>query len=360
MIDLSSPAFQRDPFPTFRRLRDEAPFYRDPVSGWWFVSRHADIQTILRDPSTFSSEIASFETTLHGADGPTHETHRRAVAEHARQWHRRWSRMIADETSQLLDKADGKPFDLVEDYAVAVSMTVLRQILGFAETDDGLLRSCSRQMLFSDARAQLRDAISAIIERDDGRAGSLASDLREAGGIGPHAILEICMLLVVAAVQTTKNLIGSAMLKLVTRAELRRAVVGDEKACFGFMEEVLRFDAPVQRAGRLTRRRFETSEVTIPEGSSVLLLIGSGNRDASVFVQGDVFDPARNPNPHLAFGGASHFCLGAQLARTTAFHAIQTLFKRFPDTTLAEPGTAVPMETHLALWGPTRLMVHLA
>ena len=177
-----------------------------------------------------------------------------------------------------------------------------------ADSEIGTLRRCSKELLTS-AGADVRATISAYASAPT-TADSLPNALRRAE-IADDAVVDICMLLVAAAVQTTKNLIGNAILFLLRASpETRQAVVEDEQAFVLFLEEILRFASPVQRINRRTRRRFEAPDMAIPSGAYLVLLLGAGNRDESVFARGETFDRTRSPNPHLRLRARGSFLPG--------------------------------------------------
>ncbi len=171
-------------------------------------------------------------------------------------------------------------------------------------------------------------------------------------------LYSMCVLLFVAGHETTMNLIGNGMLALLEHpAELDRLRANPARTQLA-VEEVLRYDSPVQRAGRLAREDFCLRGQRIKKGDSVMLMFGAANRDPCQFADPDRFDIRRTRNKHLAFGWGTHFCIGAPLARLEAQIAFDTLLRRLPEIHLAGPEPLVWRQS-MAMRGLKSLPVKL-
>ena len=148
--------------------------------------------------------------------------------------------------------------------------------------------------------------------------------------LSAEEIFALCALLLLAGNETTTNLIGNAVLILLDRPDLLAQLYDDKTLIPQFIEEVLRFESPIQNTLRQTTRDVEVSGTMIPADARVLLLNASANRDKAQFPQPDQFDPTRSPNSHLSFGYGIHYCLGAELARLEAKIALETLLFECP------------------------------
>jgi cytochrome P450 len=186
----------------------------------------------------------------------------------------------------------------------------------------------------------MADYFRGLIEERRRRPGAdLLSGLVEAEEAGDRLtereLLATCVLLYVAGHETTVNLIGNGLLALLRHPEERRRLHDDPGLLPGAIEELLRYDGPVQRTGRMAARDIEIGGVPIPEGSLVLGLLGAANRDPAHFAEPDRLDLGRVEPRHLGFGSGIHYCLGASLARLETQVAIGTVLRRFPTLTLA-------------------------
>jgi cytochrome P450 len=162
----------------------------------------------------------------------------------------------------------------------------------------------------------------------------------------------------VAGYETTMHLIGSAALALLQHPDQRARFVSEPDLTNSAIEELLRYTSPAEMTTpRIAREDVTLASVTIPRGEWVIAVLGSANRDESVFKDPDTLDLARDPNPHVAFGQGRHFCLGASLTRLEAQVALTTLFARFPGLRLTQPAESLRWRKFLPLRGLTELPV---
>lgn len=363
----------QDPYPWLAALRQHDPVRLCP-DGSIYLTRHADLFAVYRDPKTFSSDkkqqfkpllgdsplYEHHTTSLVFNDPPLHTRVRRAfgnaMSPRAVAEMRPWVQRVVD---TLLDNiAARETFDLVEDYAAAIPVEVIGSLLRIPENERGPLRAWSLAILGAlefeltdERRAEGNRAVTEFIEFLDGfvtrRAATLANDdddllarlWRWGAGDGEQLrgaeLYHQIVFLLNAGHETTTNLITNGVLALLERpdalAELREGRVPVSVA----VEELLRFEAPIQLNNR--RAVVDTSIAGIPvaAGTNITMNIAGANRDPAVFEDPDTLHLTRNPNPHLCFGSGIHTCAGLHVARLEGEVAIAALLARFPSLVLA-------------------------
>lgn len=357
-FDPSDPAFVADPYPTYARLRAEAPVLLDEASGLRFVSRFADVDAVLRDRRfgrvfvpVPGAEMAPFnllnEHSLFDTEPPEHTRLRGLV-----------SRVFTPRRVEALRPAvramaeerlrDGVR-DVIADLAEPIPVAVIAELLGVPPADRGLLRPWSRAIvamyeLEPDGRAAA-EAVRASVEF---RAYllDLASSRRRAPGddllsglagvgLSDDELVATCVLLLNAGHEATVNALGNGVLALLERRDVWERLLADPSVVPGAVEELLRFDTPLQLFRRTALVDAEVGGVPVAAGERVALLFGSANRDGSVFSDPDRLDVMRSPNPHLGFGAGIHFCLGAPLARIELQEQLGALLRVAPGLELA-------------------------
>lgn len=357
-FDPSDPAFVADPYPTYARLRAQAPVLLDEASGLRFVSRFADVDAVLRDRRfgrvfvpVPGAEMAPFnllnEHSLFDTEPPEHTRLRGLV-----------SRVFTPRRVEALRPAvramaeerlrDGVR-DVIADLAEPIPVAVIAELLGVPPADRGLLRPWSRAIvamyeLEPDGRAAA-EAVRASVEF---RAYllDLASSRRRAPGddllsglagvgLSDDELVATCVLLLNAGHEATVNALGNGVLALLERRDVWERLLADPSVVPGAVEELLRFDTPLQLFRRTALVDAEVGGVPVVAGERVALLFGSANRDGSVFSDPDRLDVMRSPNPHLGFGAGIHFCLGAPLARIELQEQLGALLRVAPGLELA-------------------------
>jgi hypothetical protein len=341
-----------DPYPVYRRLRDEAPAYLDPDRGFWALSRDADVRAALTDTATFSStggitlerRSEDVEPMLIETDPPRH-TRLRALVSRAFT-PRRVAALegpVRDLSRELIEGfRDAGRADVIGDFAARLPMAVIGAMLGVPRADQDELRGWSDAMLHREpgddritpVGVQAAAGLYAYFERlIAARRGEPGDDLvsallaaKDDDAALTHAeVLGFCFLLLIAGNETTTKLLGNALFWLHAFPDQRAKLLADPTGTSGAVEEVLRFDTSTQALARLVTRPVRLHGVTLPAGSKGLLLFGSANRDDRRWERPDELDLARNPAGHLAFGHGIHHCLGAALARLEARVALEEL-----------------------------------
>jgi cytochrome P450 len=377
-LDFRDPAFLADPYPVFRQLRATAPVWPAPF-GRWFLTGYEDTVLLLRDRRfgkdysdpealvrrfgpTAMQEPAVVELThmMLMRDPPDHTRLRNLVTkaftarrvEALRQ-------SIQDLTDRLLDKVTklGR-MDAIRDLAFPLPVLVICELLGIPEPDRERFvnGSASGGALLNPTpptRAELDSAnagtmaTSAYFEslfeqrrrepRDD-----LITQLVQAEEAGDRLTTEELRanvsLLFAAGHETTVNLIGNGIYSLLRHPEQWQMLRDDAALVPNAIEEILRFESPVQAVGRTVSEPIELSGVALEKSAIVVSLVGGANRDPAVFEDPEKFDVTRKDLRPLSFGGGIHFCLGAQLARIEATVVFETMLRRLPDLRLVEPG----------------------
>jgi len=366
------PEFVADPYPTYHRLRAEDPVHHSPL-GFWVLTRYADVMAMLRDPRLTKEPIAAFVAARFGMavpppglglsmldrDPPDHTRLRglvsKAFTPKALESLRLHIQQIVDD---LLADAGGKgQMDLIEEFAYPLPVRVICEMLGVPVKDHerfkawglDIARGLDAIMLPPDSAvgqrsiagrralaAYFRELIAArrAAPRDDMLSALIAAE--EAGDkLNEEELLATCILLLVAGHETTVNLIGNGTLALLRHpAELRK--LRENPGLIGTaVEELLRFDGPVQRTARIPSEDITIGGQTIGKGEMVMPFLGAADRDPTQFPEPDRLDITRADNRHIAFGMGIHFCLGAPLARMEGQIAINTLLRRLPKLALA-------------------------
>ena len=376
VYDPFSAAFQDDPFPVYRRLRDEAPVYHSEKWNFWALSRFEDVRAAARDPETYLSfEGIDIDDTakdmsapgfLPDIDNPRHDQLRKIVQ---RSFIPRTIAKLEDDVRRvvtgLVDEfADKGEADLAQDLSWPIPYAVFFDVMGLPTTgsdredlvrwshglkdrepDDPRLTPIAWEALHN-----TKDYLAYVLmERRKNPREDLLSTLATAEIDGvPFAepritrdseIVGLAFVLFMAGVESTAGLLSTAFRELAYQPDQRRALIADPSKIPGAVEEALRFDAPLQVAGRTSTRDVELHGVTIPAGKRVFLVYGSANRDDRQYEDPDRFDVFRKQLRHLSFSEGLHGCLGAPLARLEARIALEVALPRLGDYAIAGPLT---------------------
>jgi len=347
--DPFDPAVKRDPYPYYAELRRHAPVFRVAAHGLWSISRHADVGFALKRPDLFSSspnadraELPASSTLL-GSDPPAHTRLRKRIE---RSFTPRRVRELTARIDAVVTELTGAfaargACDVIAELASPLPVIVIAELMGidpnrhddFKRWADAVIArgtgrpsTASRRELderVAEFKAFLGDAIEA--RRREPGDDLLSALVRDDGGdaLSPAEALNFAVLLLLGGSETTTNLIGNALRALFADERALAQVAADPSLVATVVEETLRFDAPVQSVLRRTTSEVELAGEHLAAGETVLLLLGSANRDESVFPEADRFRLDRGELKSLAFGAGPHYCLGATLARMEASAALR-------------------------------------
>lgn len=352
-----------DPYPTYRRLREEAPLYRNEPHDFFAVSRFDDVQRGLNDKDTFISgrggileliraNIEMPPGVLIFEDPPVHSVHRGLLSRVFTP--RRMNALeplVRDFCARSLDPLVGATtLDFVRDLGAEMPMRVIGMLLGIPEEDQEAIRDHSDASLRTEAGQPMRYSQKrfatgeAFVDYIDWRAEHPSDDLMtqlllaefedETGTtrrLSREEVLTYVNVVAGAGNETTGRLIGWTGKVLSDHPDQRRMLVEDPSLIPAAIEELLRYEPPAPHVARYVNRDVEVQGETIEAGNVMMFLVGSANRDDRRFTDGDAFDIRREQLPHITFGYGIHFCLGAALARLEGRIALEELLKRFPD-----------------------------
>jgi pimeloyl-[acyl-carrier protein] synthase len=382
---LFPPQVRRDPYPMYDALRSDAPLQFVDGIGRWVASGHAECTAVLRDERFGTSFVASREEQgiadrpllqmlsnwMLFMDPPAHARLRRLVN---RAFTPRAVQALRPRVQQLVDgyldaAAQRGHMDVITDLARPLPIVVIAELLGVdpelfsgSGVDAGaVLDPVTPPEVLDQLDSGLDDYLDefrAVLRarRTDPR-DDLMTGLAQVDELSEDEIVATCTLLFEAGHETTVNLIGNGTLALLRHpdqlARLRDDTAIDELA----VDELLRFDAPVQLTARVALDDAEIAGERISAGEHVVCLLAAANHDPAVFDQPDRLDLGRHPNPHLSFSAGIHFCLGAALARIEGQIAITSLIRRFPNLAVATED--LQWRTTITLRGLASLPVNL-
>lgn len=381
-------AYQQDPVPFFSRLRERDPVHRSQLLKGWVLSRYDDIDAVLRDHERFGNDGRKSpngpaagvyqldEPSMLFLDPPDHTRLRAIVSKgFTRRSIEAWRLHTEQLVDQLLDEIGDVPrFEVMERFANRLPTLVIAEMLGVPADDYAQFRAWSdlvaRTLEPTMTPAELQEAIVARNALHDYLAGIVDERRRspredlvsvlvavEEGGdsMTTEELLTMLILLLVAGNETTTNLIGNGLLALLRHPDQLAWLRAHPEASESAIEELLRFDGPVQLDGRTALADVTIGGKTIAFGEQVILLLGSANRDPRAFPDPDRLDLERGNKSHLSFGRGIHHCLGAPLARMEGQIALPRLIARYPNLRLDEP--APLFKDNVVLRGLSRLPV---
>ncbi|HEU4866900.1 MAG TPA: cytochrome P450 [Actinomycetota bacterium] len=370
------PEVHADPYPHYRQLREEDPVHRSPL-GFWVVSRYSDVASLVRD-HRLGHEV---DVSMDGAsmlfrDPPAHTRLRSLVSKAftPRMLERLRSRIRTIVDESLVRAREAEEMDVIADLAFPLPATVISEMLGLPVEDHArcrrwagaLTRTLDPVLSDEDASeiaaasiefdAYLSEQVAARRSRpgDDLLTALLAAE-QEGDRLSPYELLSTVSLLFVAGHETTTNLIGNGFLALLRNPDQLRRLREDPRLLRSGIEELLRYDSPVQFLIRTVKEPVTVGDRRLERGDPALLLIAAANRDPDEFRDPDVLDVGRPDARHLSFGGGIHFCLGSALARMEGQIAIGALVSMFDD--FAFDPAALRWREHINLRGLVSLPV---
>lgn len=362
-IDLIDGAFYgNDPYPAFAWMRKNDPVYFDEAHNVWGITKHRDIKDISKDPATFSSaggirpDVGPLPMMI-DMDAPQHVMRRRLVSEG---FTPRRVRSMEEEIRRICDAlidevAEKGSCDLVADLAAPLPLIVISNMLGVEREDRGDLLRWSDDLLKAQgsddpvlieamltAFSEYVTYMSNVIEnrrstkKDDDLVGILVHANDEGDRLDDDSLIHETLLIVIGGDETTRHVISGGTEALLAHPEQFAALRNDPSLVPRAVEEMLRWVTPIKNMARTASRDVVVRDKTIKEGTKMLLLYPSANRDEEVFDNPEQFDITRNPNDHVAFGFGAHFCLGNQMARLEMRMMVEQLTSRLPDLARAD------------------------
>jgi cytochrome P450 len=383
VLDLTplNPEFNENPHALLDRLRTECPVSRDKQAGLFLLTRYADVRGVLSDTSMWRgperAEEAAVLTrailnqSLPGRTVPTDEDgsgillmdepdHMRIREPFAKALYKRVAKskpLVAQVVKEWLDKVEGRAtFDAMTNFALHVPIDVIARILGvdnshldeFREWSEGVIlvlnpfrddaqtKFCVRSS--NALSAYMRDLMARRREKPE---DDLVSDMvmlqKDGASLTDGEISNNLQGLLIGGNLTTTDLIGNAVWLLLTHPQELAKLKADPSLINSCVEEVLRYESPVDVTGRIAPREMDVGGCPVHKTQSLFMSLRGANRDPVAFPDPHRFDISRKDAPHVAFGGGLHLCIGSPLARLEAQVAIQMLFERYPNLRLADP-----------------------
>ena len=351
-----------DPYPTWRRLRDEAPLYRNEALDFYALSRWDDVKPALIDWETYRSGHGTvLEIICSGLeippgillfeDPPIHDAHRALLARVFTP--RRMldlEPLVRSYCVSALDALVGRDeFDIIGEFGVEVPLRTIGFLFGIPEAEQMAYRKRTDQALTTDGtpitfdQSSFDEVLSVLADYVDWRSRNPSDDLMtellnaevdESDGsrrpLTRDEVVVYASMVAGAGNETATRLIGFTMQLLAQHPEQRRLLVEDPSLVPNAIEEILRLESPSPVQGRYVQHDVEVQGTIVPEGSTMLFLNGAANRDERHFTRPDQFDLHRDEGPHLSFGFGLHFCLGAALARLEGRVALEEILRRWP------------------------------
>ncbi len=404
VYDPENPAIRADPFPVYKRLRDEDPVHWSPALKSWIITRYEDARKAALDAGMSPDRLTPFFEKLPEAQ----KTTLTEVMRYLNLWlvfrdppeHTRLRRLLGtaftpralaalrpnviEIVDMLLDRLEGrKRVDLISDFAMQMPAMVIMDMLGVPRDRLWDMKAWSDDMVsfigsarnvpdkYERARhgaekmsAFFREVIAERREtpRDDFISALIAArDAESADGqarLSEDELVASCMLILFGGHETTTNLVGNSALILMRHPEQRDELRADPDLIVSAVEEFLRYDGPSNSIARVVAETHTLHGVEMKKGDRVFIMLNAANRDPRQFDRPDELDLRRSPNRHVTFGSGIHFCLGAPLARLEAQIAIPALIERFPDMRLADDDPPEWLDA-LIMRGMRRLPVDL-
>ncbi len=382
-------SIKEDPYPLYRRMREEAPLYYNEPHDFWAVSRFEDVERGLLDHETFISGRGGILEIIRSGmempsgvlifeDPPEHNIHRRLLSRAFTP--RRVAELedkIREFCARCLDPLAGSDgFDLIAELGAEMPMRTIGMLMGIPESDLEKVRDFANTSLRTEKGKPMEVSTEQLTGQlfsdyadwrathpsDDIMTELLNVEFEDETGTVRHLtrdeILTYCAVVAGAGNETTNRLIGWAGKVLAEHPDQRRELVDDRSLLATAIEELLRYEPPGPQIARYVARDVEVRGQEIPEGSVMMFLVAAANRDDRRFPEGDRFDIHRDPRGHLTFGFGIHFCLGAALARLEGRVALDELLNRFPEWDVDLANAELSSTSTVRGWEKLPLVLH--
>jgi hypothetical protein len=379
-IDLTDPAVVADPYPAFAQARAVAPVQWHEGLQLWLAFTHAEANTVLRDrrlgriwrdkepAERFGSFNLIHRNAILEMEPPEHTRLRRLISSAFARGHverlRPWVEQLAGElVDGLVERSGGsEPVDVLSGMAEQLPVDVIAELLGVPPADRPLLRPWSNaivKMYEYGRTTAIEEAAERAADQFVGYLRALTAERRRAPGedllshlvqvrdtegdrLTEDELVTTCILLLNAGHEATVNVSGNGLLALLEHPDQLQRLRDDRTLLPTAIEEVMRFDSPLQLFERTATEDVEIGGVTVPRGTKIAALLGSANRDPAVFPEPDTLDVGRADNPHISFGAGVHFCIGAPLARVELQASFGALLGRTSRLELGRPAQRRP------------------
>lgn len=380
-FDLNSAEFLADPYPVYDRMRSNDPVYWSEQNSYWLLTRYADIVSLIPNEKLSSNRIAAhadrmpneikeqfrpFFTAVSSwmlmVDPPDHTRLRGLVNKAFTPGVvANMQRLIQELVDDMLTRVESHGrMDVITDLANPLPAMVIAELLGVPRTDQRQFKEWSDDMtkalsgidsakskeelfgLYGIAQKSIMQLSSYFKERinelrlhpQENLLSALAQAEEQGDRLTENELFANCVLLMMAGHETTTNLIGNGILALLRNPEQKEALATNPALIVSAVEELLRYDSPVQKMARIALSDIAVDGKQIKKGQLVCFCFGAANRDPEQFVTPQQLDIARKPNRHLAFGHGLHYCVGAALARLEGQIAVSSLLHRLPKVRL--------------------------
>jgi len=361
-LDLGGPGFLEDPYPALAEMRAASPVLWHEPTGQWLALSYEHANQVLRDrrlgrlwtdrqpTDRFERFNALHRNQMMENEPPVHTRLRSLVAKSFGRGHvERLRPRVEQMTAELLDRVDPDGFDLIADYAEPLPVAIVAELLGVPEEDRHLLRPWSQAIVAMYEYGRTPDAEGAAIEasaafgdymraladerrthpRDD-LVSHLAAEEEAGERLTGEELVASAILLLNAGHEASVNGFGNGIVALLAHPDQLDRLRADRSLVEPAVEEMLRFDSPLQLFERTAQEDVVVGDAQVAAGTRIAALLGAANRDPAAFDDPDRLDIGRRPNHHISFGAGLHHCLGAPLARMELQIALPTLLDRFP------------------------------
>ena len=363
VFDLTSEEVLANPYPTYQRLRERDPVHRMRLVDAWVLTRYDDVQAVLQDHRRFSNQEAGAgdreytkDRSMLDLDPPDHTRLRSLVSKaFTPRSVAALGPRIEKIVEELLDEVEGEDrFDLIDSFAFPLPIIVIAEMLGVPAEDLDRFKDWSNDIVlslepiltreqrdrFRRSEQELYEYFEGIIAKrrqdpQDDLVSALIAGEEEGDRLSHGELLATLLLLLVAGNKTTRNLIGNGMLALLRNPDALQRLWGQRDLIEPAIDELLRYDSPVQLDGRTALEDVEIGGKLVRSGQQVVCVVGAANRDPAAFSDPDRLNIGRQEKSHISFGRGIHYCLGASLATLEGRIAFEGLLERFSSIRLA-------------------------